>query len=253
MKVTDYSKIASVYDHNDFRVKEVGVDQDLESFISNSSIPNLRVLDLACGTGIYLQRQTEHFGSDAIEWHALDASKEMLEKAKQKVDAVEFVYGQAEDLPYDGESFDFIANNYAFHHFTEKEQVLDEVVRVLKKDGRYKMHNTDFGTMENWWVYHYFPSAYEIDAERYWSKEKIYYALKERGLKVSLDVHQKMGELRVRDYLHHVENKDISVFTLIDEKAFEEGKQRMIDDVAKDPEKTIVNQFSKLNVVAEKR
>lgn len=139
MKKTDYSNIAARYDKNKFR-HNIKLDYDLEEYINRCERSKYVVLDLACGTGIHLYNQIKHFENINIEWYGLDLSKEMLDKAKAKVDNVLFTSGTAEELPYDCSYFDFISNNYAFHHFEKKSHALDEVARVIKKDGIFKMH-----------------------------------------------------------------------------------------------------------------
>ena len=74
---TDYSKIAEKYDKNEYR-QSIRPDNDLEGFINNSEKTEYSVLDLACGTGIYLHNQTKYFENANIRWHGLDAAEEML-------------------------------------------------------------------------------------------------------------------------------------------------------------------------------
>ncbi|SKC81994.1 class I SAM-dependent methyltransferase [Maledivibacter halophilus] len=173
MKKTDYSNISARYDKNKFR-HDIKLDCDLKDYINCCKKGKYAVLDLACGTGIYLDNQIKHFKHVNIEWHGLDLSKEMLDKAKAKVDNVLFTNGKAEKLPYDCSYFDFISNNYAFHHFENKSEALDEVGRVIKKDGIFKMHNIAIHDMSKWWIYQLFPSVYYEDLKRFWQKELIF-------------------------------------------------------------------------------
>lgn len=116
-------------------------------------------------------------------------------------------------MPYITETFDFISNNYAFHHYSDKGQALNEIYRVLTKGGIYKLHNIAIHNMPKWWVYHYFPTAYFEDLKRYWQKEVIFSELNSRGLEVSLKVEYSMENIRVMDCLGYAENRDISVLT----------------------------------------
>jgi len=81
----------------------------------------------------------------------------MLKIAREKVTNANFVNALAENMPYEPNYFDCIVNNYAFMHFTKKLEALDEITRVLKKNGLFKMHNIAIHEMKNWWVYKYFP------------------------------------------------------------------------------------------------
>lgn len=253
MKVTDYSKVAEVYDRNQFRFEKVKVDADLETYIQNNPKTSYNFLDLACGTGIYLHHQYHSFKEFTINWHGLDASQAMLKKAKEKVGKVVFEKGFAESMPYEDECFDVVTNNYAFHHFVGKEQVLDEIHRVLKRDGVFKLHNIDIYGMKNWWVYHYFPSALLEDDKRFWSKEVIFRELTQRGFDVRVDCQYQMENIKIADYLGLVENRDISVLTLIDDEEYNQGVNRIKQDLEECPDKEIPNDFSELIFIAKKR
>ncbi|SFJ30175.1 Ubiquinone/menaquinone biosynthesis C-methylase UbiE [Halobacillus dabanensis] len=253
MKVTDYSQIAEVYDRNQFRLEEVKVDTDLENYIQNNPKSSYSFLDLACGTGIYLDHQYHSFKGFNIDWHGLDASQAMLKEAEDKVENVAFEKGLAESMPYEDESFNVITNNYAFHHFVGKEKVLDEIHRVLKRDGVYKLHNIDIYGMKNWWIYHYFPSALLEDYKRFWRKEVIFRELSQRGFDVRIDCTYQMENIKIADYLGHVENRDISVLTLIDDEEYNQGLYWMKQDLERSPEKKVTNDFSELICIARKK
>ncbi len=98
------------------------------------------VLDLGCGTGFvgsvlmkYLKK------GDTLT--SYDLSLNMLMKTKEKINESPvgikkvFVSGDAENLPFQGESFDIIAVNAVMHHVPDYNLLLREVDRVLKKGG----------------------------------------------------------------------------------------------------------------------
>lgn len=252
MKTTDYSKVAKVYDKNTYRFEEVRMDVDLGKYITNNPKPSYKILDLACGTGIYLKRQAHCFKASNIHWHGLDASEDMLTKAKEKVEGAAFELGRAESMPYEDETFDFIINNYAFHHFVEKEKALDEIHRVLKKDGVFKLHNIDVYGMENWWVYHYFPSALGEDYKRFWRHEVMFKELTKRGFDARVDCNYQMESIKAADYLGHAENRDISVLTLLNDEEYIQGLDRMKRDLEGNQEIKVMNDFSELVCIASK-
>lgn len=252
MKITNYSKIAEKYDNNQYRRDEIKFDSDLYEYISNNHKQVYNVLDLSCGTGLYLEKQMHNFNKNNINWNGLDASEEMLEKASQRLQNVELSKGYAEKMPYGSETFDFIINNYAFHHYSNKGSALDEVHRVLKRDGIFKLHNIAIHDMPNWWIYHYFPTAYYEDLKRFWNKEVIFNELKVRGFNVTLKMEYHREEIQAKDYLAYVENKDISILTLINDKEYQEGLDRVRHDVKNNPFNTIVNDFAELFCIAKK-
>ena len=252
MKITNYSKLAEKYDKNQFRNDEIRFDYDLKEYIENNRQSEYNVLDLSCGTGLYLEKQINYFGEVNIHWNGLDLSDQMLKKANEKVTNVKFINADVEDMPYQSEVFDFISNNYAFHHYINKGQALNEIYRILKKGGIYKLHNIAIHDMSKWWIYHYFPSAYYEDLKRFWNKDVIFNELTTRGLEVKLNIEYRMERIRVNDYLGYAENRDISVLTLINDKDYEEGLERMRYDVKTNPDKTIVNDFAEIFCTAKK-
>ena len=252
MKKTDFSTIARKYDKNKYR-HNIKHDQELESSINSYNGLNFKVLDLACGTGLYLQKQIEYFNSENIEWHGIDASEEMLLKAKQKVPNANLVKGLAERMPYSSNYFNFIINNFAFHHFTMKSKVLDEVERILDKDGIFKIHNIAIHEMTKWWVYQYFPSAYYEDLKRFWQKDLIFKELSIRGFAVELNINYTLKEAKIADLIEYARNRDISILTVIDDKEYMEGLEKMEHDLKKDSEAKIIVDFADLFIVGRKK
>jgi ubiquinone/menaquinone biosynthesis C-methylase UbiE len=251
MKNTNYSKIASRYDKNEYRQK-IEIDNVLKNYIQKHMQSQYNILDLACGTGIYLYNQVELFSDKNINWHGLDASEDMLKIAKTKINKASFRNGFAEDLPYESEDFDYIVNNYAFQHFTNKTAALDEVARVLKKDGIFKMHNIAIHEMKNWWVYKYFPSAYFEDLKRFWEKELIFYELSSRGFSVDINIQYLMQSMKIVDLLPYAENRDISVLTLIDDRDYIKGLEKMKSEICNDSETKLICDFAEMFCIGKK-
>lgn len=251
MKTTNYSQIAYKYDKNEYRHK-IGEDYVIKEYIDLHNYSQYTILDLACGTGIYLLNQNQYFKNSNVNWHGLDASEYMLKIAMDKVSNISFLKGLAENLPYESNYFDVIINNYAFMHFEKKSKVLDEVTRVLKKNGIFKMHNIAIHQMKNWWVYRYFPSAYFEDLKRFWEKDLIFNELSIRNFNVEINIEYKMQSVKVAELLVYAENRDISVLTLIDEAEYLKGLEKLRAEVCSDAEAKIVCDFAELFCVAEK-
>lgn len=104
-----------------------------------------KVLDLCTGTGD-LAIQLVKDSKNSISFHALDYSKPMLEvaqkKAKKKnIDSIEFIQGDAGDLPFPTDSMDAIGITFAFRNLTYKnpgrDKYLAEIIRVLKPGGKF--------------------------------------------------------------------------------------------------------------------
>lgn len=91
-----------------------------------------RVLEVAPGPG-FLSIELAGRGYRVV---GLDISKTFVEiaqaNAKQAGVAADFRLGNASDMPFEAESFDFIVCTAAFKNFTEPVQAIIEMYRVLK-------------------------------------------------------------------------------------------------------------------------
>ncbi len=251
MKVTGYSQISDKYDKNMYR-QNIKKDFYLEEFIEKCKKKEYKVLDLACGTGIYLSNQMSYFSEENINWHGLDASNDMLSIAKEKVRNIDLVNGLAENMPYESNMFDYIINNYEFQHFTKKAEALDEIQRVLGKHGIFKMHNISVYDMKNWWIYQCFPNAYYEDITRFWTKELIYNELTNREFDVNLEIKYTMKIEKVSHLLEYAENRDISILMLLKDFDYKSGLEKMRYEVDKDPNAIIICDFAELFCIARK-
>jgi ubiquinone/menaquinone biosynthesis C-methylase UbiE len=251
MRKTDYSKIAALLDKNPHR-QYSEIDKILDDYIKRTARDKYDVLDLACGTGNYLAFHVEAFQDYSINWYGLDATEEMLQIAKQKLKGVKFTKGFAENMPYEAEKFDVIINNYAFHHFAYKSKALDEVRRVLKKNGIFRMCNIAPEHMPRWYVYQYFPHAVDQDKKRFWKNARIYDELEKRGFEVKIEVNYRLERIKLREALAEVENRDISQLNIISEKHYELGIERIRAELATNPNSRIIHEGASLLCIAEK-
>lgn len=96
-----------------------------------------RILELACGPA-YLAIEMARLGTYQIT--GLDLSKTFVEIArKNAADAgveIEFRQGDAADMPFRDETFDFVVCRAAFKNFAAPLRALEETYRVLKSNGR---------------------------------------------------------------------------------------------------------------------
>ena len=93
-----------------------------------------RMLDVACGTGSFLQAVT---GSHPkVKLAGVDISPEMLAVAQQRLPAgVELQVASADALPFRDDSFEILVTTNAFHFFRVPKDVLNEMRRVLRPGG----------------------------------------------------------------------------------------------------------------------
>ena len=100
-----------------------------------------RILDLACGTGDF----SICIASSAHQETAvtgLDLSEGMLAVMREKVrrkgleGRIEAARGNAEDLPFEAESFDRATIAFGIRNFQRREAALQEILRVLEPGGK---------------------------------------------------------------------------------------------------------------------
>ena len=96
-------------------------------------IHNKTVLDIASGEG---------FGSDYLAQYAsnvigVDLSKDAIDHAKKKYqrDNLTFKVGSTSQIPLDDNSVDVVVSFETIEHHDEHEEMMAEIVRVLKPDG----------------------------------------------------------------------------------------------------------------------
>ena len=93
---------------------------------------NPKVLDLGCGPGFF----TMLLGQKGCQMTAFDYSDKMLAQAKQNAASVgvtaEFVQGDAQNLPFEDETFDMIVTRNLTWNLEHPEKAYKEWLRVLK-------------------------------------------------------------------------------------------------------------------------
>jgi ubiquinone/menaquinone biosynthesis C-methylase UbiE len=96
-----------------------------------------RVLDVACGTGIFA-RLAAHVAGPAGRTVGIDPSYIAVETAR-RIDItsiVEWMQWEDSRLPFEDGSFDVVACQHALHRFPDPGAVLEEMRRVLAPGGR---------------------------------------------------------------------------------------------------------------------
>jgi ubiquinone/menaquinone biosynthesis C-methylase UbiE len=74
-----------------------------------------RTLDVACGTGFL----TQHLRGEIT---GLDQSASMLELAQAKIPEVQFIHGDALDLPFAGDTFERVLTSFFYGHLEEDDR-----------------------------------------------------------------------------------------------------------------------------------
>lgn len=229
MLKTDYAKLSKVYDANKTRTA-FAKDSDLEALLVQKEA--LKVLDLACGTGNWLLSQQHYFKDRNIQWIGMDASADMLQRAKEKDLHAEFIQSKAENLTLPAKS-DFIVCNFAFHHFEDKKTALAHVFTALHDGGIFKYRNIEPECMKDWWVYTYCPESYCEDLQRFWSKELLCYELSKAGFsKISVKREYYESYKSIEELYENYKRRDASQLAMIGEKEYQRGLKRIECEIA---------------------
>jgi ubiquinone/menaquinone biosynthesis C-methylase UbiE len=111
--------------------------------------PGARILDVGCGGGQHaVDVATRRRDLRVV---ALDLSPVFLKRASNRAskagvaDRVEFVHGNATDLPFEANEFDHVYSMGSIKHWVDLPKGLSECVRVLKPGGRLHIMEADRG------------------------------------------------------------------------------------------------------------
>ena len=103
--------------------------------------PGNKVLDLAGGTGDLTAKFSQLVGKDGKVILA-DINSSMLNVGRDKlrdrglVQNIEYVQANAEELPFDDNTFDIVTIAFGLRNVTDKDKALKSIFRVLKPGGR---------------------------------------------------------------------------------------------------------------------
>jgi SAM-dependent methyltransferase len=92
--------------------------------------PGQRVLDLGCGSGVFLRLAADR----GAEVFGLDASQALIEIARARVPEADLRVGDIQFLPYDDDSFDVVTGFNSFFFAASMAAALREAGRVAKPE-----------------------------------------------------------------------------------------------------------------------
>lgn len=109
--------------------------------ILRTSFKSGRVLDIGTGSGRLAAELAKNVNNDC-SIIGLDLSSGMLKMAGAKAvqtglhDRLGFVQSSAATLPFADGTFDLVISYASLHHWRQPEEVINEMIRVLKENGR---------------------------------------------------------------------------------------------------------------------
>ena len=124
----DFDTIAANYDRMN-KLMTLGLDRCWRRRAAKGLHGN--VLDVACGTGDMVVSLAEQ----GCTVTGVDISEEMLAIAKRKAPQAIYLLAEAEQLPFEDNTFDAVTCAFGVRNFVHLEQGLNEMLRVLKHGG----------------------------------------------------------------------------------------------------------------------
>ncbi len=148
------------------------------------------VLDVAIGTADLSLEMIRQDKAQVIT--GIDLSREMMAIGEKKVKAklgkaaerVSFVYANAQDMPFDDESFDAVTCGFGVRNFADLDKGLSEMYRVLKRNGELRI--LEFSYPSNRLIrrlYDFYFSRVMPLAGRLFSRDKTAYTYLNRSVK----------------------------------------------------------------------
>ncbi|MBQ2189449.1 MAG: bifunctional demethylmenaquinone methyltransferase/2-methoxy-6-polyprenyl-1,4-benzoquinol methylase UbiE [Paludibacteraceae bacterium] len=140
-----FDRIAGTYDGLNHGLS-LNIDKRWRRKTVQQMVPAQHVLDVAIGTADLTIEMLRRGKAQQVT--GLDLSKQMMAIGKQKVDKwalttrqspitdVQFVYGNAQHMPFDDASFDAVTCAYGCRNFQNLDEGLREMFRVLKPGGQ---------------------------------------------------------------------------------------------------------------------
>lgn len=244
MRPIDYDVIEATYDDDPVR-HDVPPDDRLGALAVGRE--GVRVLDVGCGTGLWLEAQKRAFSGLVVA--GVDPSAGMLARARGRLPGADLRVATAEALPHDAGVFDFVASRFAYHHFRDVERALDEMARVLAPGGVLHLMNVVPQRMRGAWVPAWFAEAKAIDA-RYPSPEALQAWLEQRGLRVTLAFVQRSGEIAIAEALRVARARDQSHLYALDDDSYARGLAALESAAEADPSRRLPTESTLLRLYA---
>ncbi|WAH35100.1 demethylmenaquinone methyltransferase [Alicyclobacillus dauci] len=131
-----------------------------------------RILDVAAGTGAWTYAMAKQIGPEG-RVIGLDFTEAMLEVANERLatcaqrDRIEFVHGNAMDLPFEDNQFDIATIGFALRNVPNVEQCLSEMLRVVKPGGvvvSLELSKPDFALFRKLYYFYFYKILPRIGA-----------------------------------------------------------------------------------------
>ena len=135
LSVKEFTKAAEVYETDHAGVYNMCKKDYPDVLAELKKEPFTDLLDCGCGTAPILTLLHEKYPHK--HYTGIDLTPKMIEIAKsKKMQNVELIVGDCENLPFAENSFDVVICCQSFHHYPNVQDFFNSVYRVLRPDGR---------------------------------------------------------------------------------------------------------------------
>jgi ubiquinone/menaquinone biosynthesis C-methylase UbiE len=165
---TTYNSIWRTFNERTLAAAFAQVDIEQLQAVAQQAQRPLRVLDVACGTGLLLNTLLSRLPE--VEAYGVDASADMLTQARQQLQYYPHVQlqqamvgtGDTAGLPYAAHSFDLITCTNVMHNLPDPKAVLQGLANLLIPAGQlvledFAQRNTLFWPLVEWLIRRFDP------------------------------------------------------------------------------------------------
>lgn len=132
------------------------------------NIENKKILDVGCGPAEFCKILDENFKN--LKIFGIDISEKMIEKSKELLPLGNFNVGDVHELPFEDNSFDYIFNTSSFHHYEDPLVALNQMYRVLKKDGTLYL----LDSIKDSFIFSFMPWYWDFKDSKYCYSKHLY-------------------------------------------------------------------------------
>ena len=226
----NYDLIAHLYDEPG---RNYDTDPNLLNFLQQKSISQPRILDMGCGTG--KQLAANHYKFPELQIVGLDLFHGMLLQAQKRCNEIIWIQGDNANLPFRNTRFDYVTNQFSYHHVQNKLRFFAETYRILKPGGRLVITNLDPWSMAGWIVYQYFQASWKRDLSDFLPGDEIVFRMEQvgfRNIRVKRD-HRRTDE-NLSEFLGYASQRHrTSQLIAIQDHEYEAGLGRLKEQVVK--------------------
>ncbi len=223
----DYDNISENY--SIYRNASSTVVNHILEKIKNKNIK--RILEIGCGTADYLYALTQQLKCDS---YGFDNSENMISEANIKNPGLNLSINDINNVfDYTDIFFDLAYSVDVIHYVKDLNHYFKECSRILNKDGVIFTITDSEEDLENRTITQYFPESLEIEKKRYPGTYKIVKNMKDNRFKGIEITHSEKEYKMDEKTFQKFKNKAFSSLRLIGDESFENGIEKIEEDMKK--------------------